>query len=75
VGRYWDLLIEKIIKASEEDPLILIVVALGGITVGAVFLALGLALWESFKLWTLLLVFGAAVIGVFLDEIFFSNKK
>ena len=75
MGRYWNSLIQKIDEASEEEPMVLLVVALGGIAVIGVLLGLGLAFWETFGFWTLPLLFVAAVIGVFLDEVFFSNKK
>ena len=72
---YWESLINKILEASEEEPIVLVLVALGGIFVLAVLLGLALAFWETFGFLTLPLIFVAAVLGVFLDEVFFSNKK
>ena len=75
MGNYWDSLIQRIAEASEEEPMVLVIVALGGIAVISVLLGLSLAFWETFRFWTLPMLAVAAVIGVFLDEIFFSNKK
>lgn len=75
MGRCWESLIKKIDTASEEEPMVLVIVALGGIFILTLLLGLALAFWETFGFWALPMIFVAAVIGVFLDEVFFSNKN
>jgi hypothetical protein len=71
----WNHAIDWVIKNSEEEPLIIAVVALILIAVAAVVMGIAMALWEVFGFWSLVGAIPLAIVWIVLDEFWTQVKK
>lgn len=71
----WNDAIDWVIDNSEEEPLIIAVVALVLISIAAVAMGLVLAIWEMFGFWSLGLAIPLAIVWLVLDEFWTQVKR
>jgi hypothetical protein len=71
----WNDAIDWVIENSEEEPLIIAVVALILIAVAAVAMGIAIALWEVFGFWSLVGAIPLTIVWLVLDEFWTQVKK
>jgi hypothetical protein len=71
----WNDAIDWVIENSEEEPLIIAIVALVLIFFAAVVMGIAMALWSVFGFWSLVGAIPLTIVWIVLDEFWTQVKR
>jgi uncharacterized RDD family membrane protein YckC len=71
----WNDIIDWVVENSEQEPLIIAVVALALIAIAAVAMGVAVAVWSVFGFWSLAGAIPLTIVWIVLDEFWTQVKK